>query len=151
MTIREAIDRADLIKPNQYPDELKMQWLSELDQRIYNDLFLTHEDNPYEPSDAPVKPSEEEGVEITEDEEESLVFPYTDDTRVLLAESPYDVLYPSYLKAKVDECQEEITKYMNSSAIYNSQYRDYAKYYNRTHMPVQRRKNVFTKPYGSPI
>lgn len=140
MTIREAIDRADTLKPNQYPDELKIQWLSELDNRIYNDLFLTHEDNPYEtpPSDVP---NSNTPLEDSDDEETpTLSFPYTDDSVNLLAESPYDVLYPSYLKAKIDELNEETTRYANSAATYNSQYQDYARWYNRTHMPIQTRR-----------
>lgn len=139
MTIREAIDRADTLKPNQYPDELKIQWLSELDNRIYNDLFLTHEDNPYEtPSDVP---NSNTPLEDSDDEETpTLSFPYTDDSVYLLAESPYDVLYPSYLKAKIDELNEETTRYANSAATYNSQYQDYARWYNRTHMPIQTRR-----------
>lgn len=126
MTIREAIDRADTLKPNQYTDELKIQWLSELDNRIYNDLFLTHEDNPY----ADIEPPEEG------EEDQRLIFPYTDDTKTLLAEAPYDVLYPSYLKAKIDESNEEFGRYQNSAAIYNTQYHDYASWYNRQHMPI---------------
>lgn len=124
MTIREAIDRADTVKPNQYPDEVKMQWLEELDKRIYIDLFLTHEDNPY--------------ADVIEGE--GMIFPYDDESKVLLAASPYDALYVSYIKAKIDEYNEETTRYMNSSAIYNSQYQDYARWYNRTHMPIQIRR-----------
>lgn len=129
MTIREAIDRADSIKPNQYKDEVKMQWLSELDQRIYNDIFLTHEDNPYEGIEEPA-----EG-----EEDMRLIFPYTDDSRVLLAESPYDMLYVSYLMAQIDFYNEETSRYQNTASMYNSQYDDYARWYNRSHMPIQRR------------
>ena len=142
MTIREAIDRADTIKPNQYSDDIKMQWLSEVDNRIYNDLFMTHEDNPYLDIEPP-----EEG-----EEDQRLIFPYTDDSKTLLAEPPYDILYPSYLKAKIDEANEEMTRYQNSSAMYNSQYQDYARWYNRSHMPIQtvlRRKECYSQ--DSPI
>ena len=117
MTIREAIDRADSLNMNQYSDELKIQWLSELDNRIYNDLILTHEDNPFE----------------------EMIFPYTEDTVTLIADPPYDVLYASYLEAKIDEANEETTRYANSATRYNSQYSDYAKWYNRKHMPISRR------------
>jgi len=125
MTVREAIDRCDALKPNQYSDDVKLTWLSELDNHIYNDIYLTHEECIPHP-----------------------VFPYTEDDTVLLAESPYDELYPSYLKAKIDEMNEETTRYANSAAVYNSQYQDFARYYNRTHMPIQRRaNNAFACPY----
>lgn len=126
MTIREAIDRCNTLKPNQYPDDMKMTWLSELDTRIYNDIFLTHEDNPYVVV-----------AEVTKENE--IHFPYEDDEQMLLAEEPYDVLYVSYLKAKIDEYNEETTRYANSSAEYNSQYQDYARFYNRAHMPITKR------------
>ena len=122
MTIREAINRADTVKPNQYSDEMKIQWLEELDKRIYNDLYLTHEDNPFDTIEG-----------------EGIVFPY-DDEAILLAPSPYDVLYVSYIKAKIDEYNEETTRYVNSCTTYNSQYQDYARWYNRTHMPIQIRR-----------
>lgn len=125
MTVREAIDRANALKPNQYDDDLKMTWLSELDSRIYNDIFLTHEDNPYT-------------LVGTVTKENEIAFPYTDDATMLLAEEPYDVLYVSYIKAKIDEYNEETTRYANSAAEYNSQYQDYARYYNRKHMPISR-------------
>lgn len=123
MTIREAINRCDTLKPNQYPDDQKITWLSELDSRIYNDIFLTHEDNPYVLV-----------AEVTKENE--IHFPYTDDATMLLAEEPYDVLYVSYLMAKIDESNEETTRYANSSAEYNSHYQDFARFYNRAHMPI---------------
>lgn len=43
MTIQEAIDRLDFMKPNQYSDQAKIKWLSELDQLVWNELVMTHE------------------------------------------------------------------------------------------------------------
>lgn len=125
MTIREAINRADTIRPNQYTDEIKIQWLSELDERIFNDIISTHEDNPY------IDTIDEGGNTV-----KGIVFPYTDDSISLIAASPYDVLYSSYLVAMIDEANEETTRYTNSSIKYNVQYQDYAKWYNRNHLHI---------------
>lgn len=125
MTIREAINRADTIRPNQYTDEIKIQWLSELDERIFNDIISTHEDNPY------IDTIDEDGNTV-----KGIVFPYTDDSISLIAASPYDVLYSSYLVAMIDEANEETTRYTNSSIKYNVQYQDYAKWYNRNHLHI---------------
>lgn len=125
MTIREAINRADTIRPNQYTDEIKIQWLSELDERIFNDIISTHEDNPY------IDTIDEDRNTV-----KGIVFPYTDDSISLIASSPYDVLYSSYLVAMIDEANEETTRYTNSSIKYNVQYQDYAKWYNRNHLHI---------------
>lgn len=128
MKIIEAINRVDALKPNQYTSEQKLTWLSELDARIYNDILCTHEDNPLE-------------TIPEEDEEETAIFPYTDEETALIAEFPYDCMYVSYLQAKIDEANEETQRYQVSAAMFNAQYDDFARFYNRTHMPNQVRKH----------
>lgn len=141
MKISEAINRTDALKPNQYTPEQKMLWLSELDARIYNDILLTHEDNPFEK--APEEPTEDtdDVADDVVEEEETPMFPYTDEETTLIAEFPYDCMYISYLQAKIDEANEETQRYQNSAAMFNAQYDDYARFYNRTHMPKQVRKH----------
>lgn len=125
MTIREAINRADTLTPNQYADDLKIAWLSELDYRVFNEIMITHEGNMFTLAD-PVPPGQ---IKIA--------FPYTDDSTELLVDAPYDVMYSSYIKAKIDEANEETARYANSAAQYNSEFSDYARFYNRTHLPLQ--------------
>lgn len=115
MTIREAIDRADSLKPNQYSMYDKVMWLSQLDSNIHRDILMTHEPVP------------------TEDFE-----PYDIDhmDNGLLVPFPYDELYVSYLKMKTDENDEETARYNNSAIIFNAHYDNFEKYINKTQMPV---------------
>lgn len=43
MTIDEAIELCDRMKPNHYEKEDKLRWLSELDGRIRIEILDTHE------------------------------------------------------------------------------------------------------------
>lgn len=119
MTIAEAINRVDALKPNQYPLEDKVYWLSQLDGQIYEEIIKTHEDSPI--------------TEFTGYNNE------TDTTaQELLVPAPYNDIYPLWLEARIDYSNAEYGKYNNSITMFNVAYSNYASYYNRTHMPVQK-------------
>lgn len=119
MKIRECIDEFDRLNPNQYEEETKVKWLSNLDQRIFYDIFMTHE--------------------LTEEEMNTttlLVFqPYSSNNMMkeLLVPAPYDELYNAYLQMKVDEADKETSRYNNSLTLYNAYYEGFEGYWNRTH------------------
>ena len=114
MTVREAIDRVDGLKHNTYTYGEKVEWLSELDGIIKNQIIDTHE---------------------TDDE--VFFYGYTEDNMEteLLVEAPYDVLYIRWLEAQIDYYNGEIARYNNSMMMYQTAYDTYERYYNRTHMP----------------
>lgn len=117
MTIREAIDLVDLVKPNQYEDPLKMMWLNKLDGQIFEEVYKTHEDCPME---------EFAGYNAE-----------TDDGTVLLVSGPYAMdIYNYYLQAQIDKENGEINKFNQSSVLYNDAYQAFLNHYNRTHMPL---------------
>lgn len=117
MTVQTAIERAnDMRAGNSAPDEMKIRWLSELDGIIYNDVILTHE------------------VEANGFSE------YTDTTQELIAKAPYDVLYVYWLMAQIDLKASELNKYNNSLALFNVALRDYKAWFNRNHMPKQKKQ-----------
>jgi hypothetical protein len=117
MTIKECIDAVDSLKPNQYTLRDKVQWLSSVDEGIINDVLKTHEgyDGRYD--------------NFTGYTEDNLTLP-------LIVQSPYDKLYTAFLVMKIDLENDEIQRYNNSSAIYNSHMMEFRKYYNKTHMPL---------------
>ena len=121
MTIKECIDIVDNLKPNQYSLKEKVMWLSFIDEIIINDVLKTHEgyDGKYD-----------DFAGYTEDK---LTVP-------LIVESPYDRLYPAYLKMKIDGENGETSRYNNSAALYNSYMMEYRKHYNKTHMPLDMTK-----------
>lgn len=117
MTIQECIDMVDNQKPNQYSRRDKVMWLSFVDKTIINDVLRTHEgyDGRYD-----------NFTEYTEDQV----------TKTLIVESPYDRLYPAFLKMQIDGENGEMARYNNSASIFNAYMLEYQKHYNKTHMPL---------------
>lgn len=146
MTIQEAIDRIDALKPNRFSFEEKVAWLSNVDGQIWMEIMLTHEHPPVprcrpkpaddddwgpQPDPAP-SPFDEHGhfigyTNATEPDEELLVkAPYADD------------IYVYYLACQIDLGNAEIVKYNNDKTLYNNALQAFADYWNRTHVPLQK-------------
>ena len=123
MTIKECIDIVDNAKPNQYGIKEKVMWLSFVDETIINDVLKTHE-----------------GYDGRYDNFEG----YTEDklSVPLIVPSPYDRLYPQYIKMMIDSENGETARYNNSSALYNTYLNEYKKYYNKTHMPINATQKI---------
>lgn len=122
MTIIEAINRIDALKPNGYGQAEKIKWLSDLDRAVKSEIIDTHEGGG-EPfagygSDTPL------------------------DT-VLLIPELYDDVYVKWLEANIDYANGEYGKYNNSIAMFNSEYSGFRRYYNRTHMPLGKSFHFF--------
>ena len=115
MTIREAISRANPLKPNGYEDPIKVQWLDALDRKIYNDIISAHEGYP----------------DVFEGYSEK-----TNQDTVLLAPDDYAELYVYYIVSMIDYYNGETTRYVNDTRMYNSAYDSFVSYYNRTYTPV---------------
>ena len=121
MTIQEAIDRVDLLKPNHQSETHKVAWLAELDGLIHRELVMSH----------------------AHTREQETFVPYTMDTdrdTVLLAPFPYDEIYTYYLSAKVDLQNMEIGMYNNDKTLFNNAYDTLSDHWTRTHMPIGRRE-----------
>ena len=122
MTISDAINRIDTIKPNGYTMAEKIQWLSTLDGIIKTEIIDTHE-----------------GGEVIFDgyTEETLL------THPLLVPAPYDEIYLYWLESKINYWNGEMGKYNNSITMYNSAYSSFERYYNRTHKPIGKALKFF--------
>lgn len=116
MTIIEAINRVDILKPNTYTPDTKIYWLSNLDGIVFEKIIKTHE-----------------GAEINEFKGYSTETPM--DTKLIIP-SPYEDIYIKWLEAQIDYANREYDKYNNSVAAYNDAYAEYERHYNRTHMPI---------------
>lgn len=115
MTIREAIELVDRLKPNQYGSADKLRWLSELDGVVWHEIWSAHETAV--PAFAGYGPEAD-----------------LDGTALLIG-WPYDEIYRWYLEMKIDDANGEMTKYNNSAAKYNTYYQAYQNANNRAHMP----------------
>ena len=115
MTIIEAIQKVDAMKPNGYSELEKVAWLSKLDGAIKKEIIDTHEDG------------------------ENIVFDgYNENTPTdteLLVKAPYDDIYLYWLESRIDYYNGEYGRYNNSVTTYNAAYAEYERFYNRAHMP----------------
>ena len=121
MTVQQAIEKLDNLKPNSYSVRDKLAWLSRLEAAAYNDVLATHKDAPerFEP--------------VTD----------ADMARELTMPSPYDEAYIFFLGSQVDYNNGEIDKYNNSNEMFEKTYGSYRNWYNRTHEPVGERNRYW--------
>lgn len=123
MTILEAMQGADAVKPNAYKEHEKIMWLSTLDGIVKAQIIDTHEG----------------GDEVTFNGYGDTTIPDT----VLLIPAPYDKVYIHWLEAQIDYANGEFNKYENSMVMFNTAYTEYVNHYNRTHMPIGKKFKFF--------
>mgnify|MGYP007087040490 CR=1 FL=1 len=99
MTIKEAIEFADEVKPNAFSTAVKVKWLEQLDGHIAAEELC-------------MSPVDLESLRYSEDKLDV----------ELLIDRPYDDLYPMWLAAKIDLANGEYNKYQNSMQVYNAHY-----------------------------
>ena len=149
MTIQSAIDRVDRMKPNSIAPEEKINWLSKLDQMIWNEVFTKHVipapgagqavtvRDGYWPDPLSPDPIREKPIYVPSGQDITPANPSygneTDPSTELLVESPYDDLYPLYLAARIDVVNQEFDLYGNNQALYNNAYQTYVDYVHRTY------------------
>lgn len=125
MKISEAIAEVDSQKINTYSNEQKIKWLSRLDNRIYNEIILTHRYNDGED-------------EVTFDGYDT-----TDEDTELIVGEPYAEMYVRWLEAQMDYSNMEYDAFNNCNAVFESIYSSFRNAYNQSHIPVSSRKNYF--------
>lgn len=118
MTLQEAIDKIDGLKPNQYSVEDKIRWLSDLDMNIFRDVIMSHAHKP----------------------DIKIFMGYTSEDldKSLIAEEPYTELYVAYLGMKIDEYNNETQRYNNSATMFNAYMDNYSKWINKTRRPINK-------------
>ena len=123
MTIIEAITQIDSLKHNTYSQEQKVQWLSRLDSMVKRLIIDAHEGG--------------DDVVFTE---------YGDSTDLhtdMLIPSPFDEMYLRWLESQIDYTNGEYGKYNNAILMFNTSWKEYQNYYNRTHMPKGKNMKFF--------
>ena len=115
MKISDAINRVDLLHPNSYSPNQKVEYLSKLDKLIKQNIIDKHKDG------------------------ENIVFDGYDmntpfDTE-LLVPSPYDDIYVFWLQAWINFWNEEYDRYNSSISMYQSMYDAFYNDYHSKHMP----------------
>ena len=115
MKIIEAINRIDSLKHNTYSNNEKLAWLSRMDSMVKRLIIDTHEDG--------------EDITFTGYDDR------TDLNTELLVPAPFDEIYLRWLEAQIDYTNGEYGKYNNAIVMFNTSWKEYQNYYNRTHMP----------------
>ena len=118
MTIQEALDQLDEMKPNMMSRKLKVKYLTEIEQLIYDEIVLKHE-QAEEPEGKPV---------YTED---------SDAGTVLIIPDPYSSVYLYWLMTKVDIQNQEDARYNIDRQHFENAYDTMSDWYTREHMPKQ--------------
>jgi len=130
MTIIQAVNEVDNLKPNMYELSDKIKWLSRLDRRIFEQILLTHE------------LSEEEKEPYLNDDGELVFEGYdeNDQDKELIVHEPYDELYTHWLSAQIDWNNREFIGFNSSNAMFEATYGAFRNAFNQTHMPKGRKK-----------
>lgn len=109
MTADSIISRVDEIKPNSFTQEQKLDFISELDSHLFDDII-----KPYNP-------------DATE------FVPYTSVSQDVIASDRYKDMYVFYIEAKIDFNNKENTDFNNDMVMYNNAYMEFNKAYIRNH------------------
>lgn len=117
MKLKDMIMQADDLKPNQYNENIKTMWLTEVENIIIDEVLNRR--------------SEVDNIDPVE-------YVYSNDGDVeLLVPNQFSDVYLNYLFAKIDYSNSELERYNNSTMMYNSSLEAYAGYMRRYHVPKQ--------------
>lgn len=119
MKIKEAIARFDTLYPNAFSHSEKLNWLSELDGRIYSEIISLYENAPAYFS----------GYTSSTNESTELLVPF-----------PNDDIYIKFMCLKTDLINSDIKRFNNSGLLFNSAFNSFANEYNRTHTYKQKNR-----------
>lgn len=114
-TIKQIIERADRQKPNDFPMEVKLGWISELDGRLGLSVCM---------------------MDIAQVQELDYKYPDCLDHEPLVP-FPHDSIYDHWLFAMIDYANGEYDKYQNSMEQYNAHYDSFKHWFLNTYDPVQ--------------
>lgn len=117
MTIQEALDLTNEMKPSMMQDWKKIRYLSEIEGLIHTELRLKHEH--------------------TEEEESRPVYDDTTDQGTeLIVPEPYDMVYVYWLMTKIDLMNLEYEKYNADRELFDNAYNMLSDWWTRTRMPI---------------
>jgi hypothetical protein len=103
MKLYECIEDVKEEKPNAFSDEKLTKFINELEAMVQEYLGI--------------EPKNRVEYDFDNDEDRELIVP-----------SPYDSMYKSWLKAKIDYSNEEYYSYANNQAQFESDYEDWQAY-----------------------
>lgn len=114
MTITRAIALADELCPNAYSNDVKLQWINQIEGRLALEVFL---------------------MAVAEVQDN---FQYTavDDTE-LLVKSPHDDIYTWWLRSQIDLAHAEYDKAANDTAMFEAAWNEFVTWFCQRYDPAQ--------------
>lgn len=119
MTIAELLHMVDEIRPNTFSELTKTLWLSEIENRVFDEVIGKGADCcPYFRFSGYTYPLNQETV--------------------LAVPDRYADVYRTYIYAKIDQSLGEIDRYNNDSQLHSAAWTEFAAWYRRHHYPRER-------------
>ena len=119
MTIQEALDLTDELKPNMMNRKTKIRFLQEIEQKIHAEILMKHEH------------AEEQETQPAYSED-------TDPGTVLIVPDPYSMVYVYWLMYKIDILNQEDARLNADYEHFRAEYLTMSDWWNRTYMPLTR-------------
>lgn len=116
VTVGKILEKVDTLKPNQFENSDKVQWIIDLESTIHEELMKTHEG--WDGKDFDGQAFKNEAKQVT-------------------AQPPYDDIYVYYLSTQIDLYNRELNGYAQTAGLFNAAWTNYKTWYVKTHMPKQ--------------
>lgn len=113
MTIIQAIQRVDSLKPNTYSTRQKILWLSQLESMVKTLVIDAHAGG--------------EAVAFSGFSEN------TDPGTALFMEEPFDMAYLYWLEAQIHYANEDLSMYNGAMGMFHSVFGTFKAHYKHTH------------------
>ena len=149
MTLQEALDITDEMKPNMMSRMLKLKYLTEIEQLIFTEIVMKHypggwipprriwpDENPLDQDAAEAEP------ELPPARQAPVYNEQSDDGTALIIPDPYSMVYVYWLMTKIDMQNQEDGRYNIDRSHFENAYKTMADWYTREHFPVQRNREI---------
>ncbi len=117
MTLNDAVELFDREYPNNAPFNLKIQWLSQLDHKVYAEILTPRGHGDFK------------GYTLE-----------TSQDTILAVPDSFGEIYMYYLKMSLDLHNSEIDRFNNSAMLFNRTYKELFDYINRNERVTKKTK-----------
>ena len=119
MTLQEALDITQDMKPNMMNRRLLIRYLTEIEKLIHDEIVMAH-------------------VHTPEQERKPVYTEETDTGTVLIVPDPYAMVYVYCLMSKIDMQNQEDARYNIDRMHFDNAYQTMSDWWTRNHMPIQK-------------
>lgn len=112
-TINDVLSRVEQMRPSQYDQKTRAEWLLDFERKLCNEFFQS-----YEGAEEWLSPPEQ--------------YP-EDGDKVLMIPDPYGSIYDLFLCSMLDYWNRDWNAYNGSAALYSSALGEFKRWWHRTH------------------